>query len=719
MATDREIIDSLCVVGGAFFGNFQRPRDVQRRAIPRIRDGGDVLVVSATASGKTEAILAPLVFRALQGTRPANGSHIRILIIAPTRALVNDLSRRLESPLTRLGLTCGRQTSDRRDKGKRPFLLITTPESFDSMLVRDGSRQDGKLVDHLLSRVAAVYIDEAHMFDGTARGDQLCWLLSRLRRLRRLDKDGLRAGLQTCAGSATVSNPADLANRLCGPNAAVVHVAGTGKIEVFDTSDEVRWSPLDQDLSITTLRDKLEITPTRNFAKSVERRLLDAISDMTRKVLIFVPSRRMCDTLSTHLAGTLPRKYDLLVLAHHGSLTRTKRGDAEHTFSTTHNAVLVATTTMEVGVDIGDVDLVVLVGAPPGTRSLLQRIGRAGRRICRTKVLPFVRTEIERSAIASMLISARDGKLESEGYAHRWSVLVQQAASFVAQAGPRGRTRTDLFDLAQDVWPDPRPQMAKSIVEHLIGEGYLVDERGRLRLGEPWADLFGEGKRGMHANLDESFGGTPVVDASTGEVIAHVDGAANGTLALGGQRWHAQTIKGEVILNPAGAGPVSDEAKYASRRGPTGHEYAVHARRGAGLGETDAPILDSSDGPVWLHFGGSAYQALLCALLPRVRPIAGLAGLAVNGHVSDTDLAEVYMRGETLRDEVEERFEILEPALSPGPYQRRLSEQCRRQVVVDLFDLSAFCGWLSSRKVWKLTRHDERWTHLRTLLPPT
>ena len=719
MATDREIVGSLNIVGSAFFGQFQRPRDVQRRAIPPIRDGDDVLVVSATASGKTEAILAPLVFRALQGTRPVNGTHIRILIVAPTRALVNDLSRRLESPLSRLDLTCGRQTSDRRDKDKRPFLLITTPESFDSMLVRDGSRQDGKLVAHLLSRVAAVYIDEAHMFDGTARGDQLCWLLSRLRRLRQLDKDGLRGNLQTCAGSATVSNPVDLANRLCGPNAAVVHVAGTGKIEVFDTSDDARWSPLDQDLSIATLRDKLEITPTRNFADSVERRLLYAISDRTRKVLVFVPSRRMCDTLSTHLASTLPRKYDLRVLAHHGSLSRTKRAEAEQTFLTADNAVLVATTTMEVGVDIGDVDLVVLVGAPPGTRSLLQRIGRAGRRVGRTRVLPFLRTAIERSAIASMLISARDGKLESEGYAHRWSVLVQQAASFVAQAGPRGRRRTDLFDLAQDVWPEPNPIVAKSIVEHLVGGGYLVEARGRLRLGESWADLFGTGKRGMHANLDEAIGGTPVVDAGTGEVIAHVEQAVNGTLALAGQRWHAQTINGEVLLNPAGSGPVGGEAIYPARRGPTGHEYAVHVRRGIGLDDTDAPILDFSDGPVWLHFGGSAYQALLCALLPHVRPVAGLAGLAVNGDVPDGVLAEVSMLGEALRDKVKERYELLEPALSPGPYQRRLSEQCRQQVVIDLFDLPAFRSWLASRKVWRLTRHDEQWGRLRTLLTPT
>ena len=194
-------------------------RDVQRYAIPPIQSGNDVLVTSATASGKTEAILAPLLSRT-QGRVSANGGRIRMLLIAPTRALVNDLAGRLEDPLSRLGLTCGRQTSDCRDKDKHPFLLITTPESFDSMLVRDGRRQDGRPTDHLLAGVAAVYIDEAHLFDGTARGDQLCWLLGRLRRLRQLHVNPPSAPieLQTCAGSATVSSPEDLAHPTARPS---------------------------------------------------------------------------------------------------------------------------------------------------------------------------------------------------------------------------------------------------------------------------------------------------------------------------------------------------------------------------------------------------------------------------------------------------------------------------------------------------------------------
>ena len=722
MALDRETVESLGAVGRAFFGRFQRLRDVQRCAIPPIHSGNDVFVTSATASGKTEAILAPLLFHT-RDRMPANVARIRMLLIAPTRALVNDLAGRLETPFTRLGLTWGRQTSDHRDKDKQPFLLITTPESLDSMLVRDGWRQGGKAVDHLLAGVAAVYIDEAHLFDGTARGDQLCWLLGRLRRLRQLhvDRRATPIRLQACAGSATVSNPADLAHRLLGPGAVSVRVAGTREIEVFGTSEAPVWSSIDAAVAVATLRDQLQVVPSQSFAASAEQRLWQAMSSAddyrTRKVLVFVPSRRMCDALSTHLAETMPQRRNLRVLAHHGSLTQTRREDAERTFATARDAVLVATTTLEVGVDIGDVDLVALVGAPPGTRALLQRIGRAGRRLGRTRVLALPQNKLEQAALASMLISARDGMLEPEGYARRWSVFVQQAASFVAQGRPIGRQRCDLLALAHDVWPEHN-ETTNSIVDHLVDTERLVEGRGRLTLGESWADPFDAGGRGMHANLDSSPGGTPVVDSSTDEVVAHVTGTVHKqTLALAGARWHAQSVNGEILLKPKGTGPVQDGVRYAARRGPTGHEYAVHVRRGLGLDDMDAPLIDLPDGPVWLHFGGSAYQALLCDLLTSLLPIARLAGLAVRGNPARTVLAELAARGDALRNGVQQRFKTLEPALSPGPYQRDLPEQCRQDVVADLFDVPAFRRWLQSRRVWKLTRDHQCWRLLRAMLP--
>ena len=247
MENDTKIVKSLGTVGTAFFGSFRELRDIQRRAIPPIRSGRDVLVTSATASGKTEAILAPLVARTLKQV-PGGAPRVRILLIAPTRALVNDLTARIEGTLNRLGITCGRQTSDCRDKYKSPFVLVTTPESFDSMIVRDCRLEGGAIVDHLLAGVIGVFVDEAHLFDGTARGDQLSWLLGRLRRLRRLAKvwetRSASCSLQICAGTATVDDPADLARRLVGPKAEIVRVEGTRNIDVLGPVSAPKWFQL-------------------------------------------------------------------------------------------------------------------------------------------------------------------------------------------------------------------------------------------------------------------------------------------------------------------------------------------------------------------------------------------------------------------------------------------------------------------------------------------
>ena len=714
--TDRDIIRNLGTVGRAFFGQFATLRDVQRRAIPPIHAGGNVLVTSATASGKTEAVIAPLVARTRDGA-PKGRARIRMLLIAPTRALVNDLAARLEVPLNRLGLTCGRQTSDHRDKSRQPFVLITTPESFDSMLVRDARKADGAVVDHLLAGVLAVFVDEAHLFDGSARGDQLCWLLARLRRLKRLNVDQLpdqSSRLQVCAASATVSHPDGLAGRMLGPGAIALHVAGTREIDVFSSSD---WIPLDSVENVVDLRDRLGLGPAREIAECAAARLRQAMApadETVRKALVFVPSRRLCDILSTHLGGALRRHRDIRVLAHHGSLTRRVREEAEQAFAAERDAVLVATTTLEVGVDIGDVDLVVLVGAPPGTRSLLQRIGRGGRRIGRTRVLALARTPVEQAAMASMLLSARDGNLEPQGYARRWSVLVQQAASFVAQGGGRGRRRADLEALALDVWPGD-DETEDAVIDALIANERLAEEHDRLLLDGAWADRFDAGGTGMHANIGALGSGTPVVDTSTGETIAHVAALGEGRIvALAGQRWRTRQVDGEILLTPEGAAHVQDAFYYTSQRGPVGAEYAVHVRRGLGLGEFDAPVIDSNDESTWFHFGGSAYQFLLCELL-RLGALGSLAGLAVRGSPESGTLAGLAAEEVALRDAVETRFEQLEHLLDPGSYQRDLPEPCRRRVVAELFDVPRFQQWLKTRRVWKLARDDPRWSRLGSI----
>ena len=722
--TDVDIVHRMGAAGPAFFGSFRRLRAVQREAAEPIQAGRDTLITSATASGKTEAVFAPLVARLLAQNVSRTGV-VRLLVVAPTRALVNDLAARIDGPLTRLGLSSGRQTSEHRDKPRRPFVLITTPESFDSMLVRDGDVVEGRLVGHLLAGVRAVFIDEAHLFDGTARGDQLCWLLGRLRRLRAF-ASGVNAAddgqLQTCAASATVSDPDTLARQLLGQEAIAVRTVGTREVDIFGPSDDTNWKPLHNSDTTVSLNGFLEVISGTALHTNVERRLWQALSSedagSIRKILMFVPTRKLCDTLAAHLSVALPCRRDVQVLAHHGSLERGRREHAEQTFATARDAVLVATTTLEVGVDIGDVDLVALLGAPPGTRSLLQRIGRAGRRIGRTRLLALPRSALERAAFASMLVSTRDGLLEPEHHARRWSVCVQQTASFVAQNGSRGRSRADLLELAHVVWPESPRHTAGEIVDGLVEQGYLEERRDRLFLGELWADAFDKGAGGMHANLDSSGPGIPVVDAGTGEVIATVAQTphTNKGLALGGQIWDARHVDGEVLLTPRRTGQPREGFRYAARSAPTGAEFAVHVRRGLGFNDVDAPIVRFDEGPLWLHFGGSAYEIALLKLLPFLRPRAGLAGLAVSGQLTADQLCRIAARENVLLDAMAAVAQSVESTLPVGPYHRLLPESCRRRITTDLFDMQHFRIWIANRHVWELPPDDRRLDAVRAAL---
>ena len=528
MASDRDLFKRLGNSGSAFYGQFRGFREIQKRAVEPILAGHSVLITSATASGKTEALYAPLVQRLTQ-KKTSKGGQVRVLVIAPTRALVNDLFDRLDRPLKELGWSCGRQTSDHRDKCKRPDVLITTPESFDSMLVRNTEYLDGRFNGHLLANVEAVVIDEVHLFDGSSRGDQLIWLLGRLRRLRSYTHQhdfSPTSGVQVCGASATVAVPDQLAKRLLGDKAEAVCVLGSRNIEVLLDDSGAGWHNLDNLSSVSAIRNKLIQINGPADLESIERHIWRALTegeDACRKLLVFVPTRALCDKLSTFLAERLIRRRDIQVLAHHGSLEKTAREHAEQEFSKARDAVLVATSTLEVGIDIGNVDGIVLVGPPPDIGGLLQRIGRGGRRTGTTRVIPLARDWIEGCALASMLAAAHEGSLDEKPYARRWSVYVQQAASFVAQAKLSGRNRQQLLDLSDEVWPEAGGEKsAARILDKLLEDELLVETRGRMTLGEDWSDMLEKGGGSFHHNLDTDGSGTPVIDASTGEVIARV-----------------------------------------------------------------------------------------------------------------------------------------------------------------------------------------------------
>jgi ATP-dependent Lhr-like helicase len=322
------------LVGQAFFGLFSDLRPIQKAAIPPILEGHDVLVRSATASGKTEAAIAPLVDRLLPIIRSADA--VTVVVVSPTRALVNDLFRRLEEPLARVGVRAGVRHGERDHLAlvEKPHVLLTTPESRDGL----GGRRDPAL-----QGVKAVVLDEAHLLFNTQRGLQVGITIHRL-------EMWLNAELQTVGLSATIGSAAEVW-RFFRPGRPVVDVAVTG------------GRPLEY-------RINLDVTVAE---------LVDVVKKFAdKKLLVFVNSRKECEAIadSVRSSGIDPTR----VFAHHSSLDEDIRLHVEKTFSEVASGVCIATPTLELGIDIGSIDLIILYGTPANWQSLAQRVGRGNRR---------------------------------------------------------------------------------------------------------------------------------------------------------------------------------------------------------------------------------------------------------------------------------------------------------------------------------------------------
>ncbi len=394
--SDAEMFARLDVAGQSLLGGFSSLTEAQRVAIPEILARRPVLLVSRTASGKTEAVLAPLL--ALLARERWTGAPC-ILYVAPTRALVNDLWERI-SAKTRGFVEVGRRTGEYRAPGGST-LLLTTPESLDSMLVRGWNGGD-----HVLANVRAVVLDELHLVAESARGTQLQVLLGRLD--GRTKVPVLRIGL-----SATVPLPSALAARFLGSDAVVCSAPGSRNVEVDGLplgSLPPRGGDVDP-LSSHFLRFAADMHDVH-----LAERLLGVRQEMAgqmMKAIVFVPSRARCDALAGVLGRVLHDRARIEVFAHHASLDKAHRERTEEQFKRRDlEAVVVATSTLEVGIDIGDISVVVLDGPPGSVGSLLQRVGRGNRRTDKVYVLATAHNRVQAATLASMLRSAIDGDLD-------------------------------------------------------------------------------------------------------------------------------------------------------------------------------------------------------------------------------------------------------------------------------------------------------------------
>src|SRR3954468_20702304 len=360
------------VVSRWFSETLGNPTPVQQRGWEAIRGGRHTLIAAPTGSGKTLAAfltaLDELFVESLQAPLP---DEVRVIYVSPLKALSADIHKNLAEPrkgirriAEEMGLDAPRITAAVRTgdttQAERaamlrtpPHILVTTPESLYLLLTAGRSRQ-------LLRTVRTVIVDEIHAVIGTRRGAHLALSLERLQQIA--DRPILRIGL-----SATQKPVDDVARFLVG----AVNVDGSGAPACAIVDEGHRRQ---MDLAIEVPGSPLEAVMAHEIWEEYYDRLAALIA-AHRTTLIFVNTRRLAERVTRHLCMRLGEQ---AVTAHHGSLSKEKRLDAQRRLKQGELKALVATASLELGIDIGSVDLACQIGSPHRIATFIQRIGRSG-----------------------------------------------------------------------------------------------------------------------------------------------------------------------------------------------------------------------------------------------------------------------------------------------------------------------------------------------------
>jgi ATP-dependent Lhr-like helicase len=571
-----------------FFARHGNFTPVQLAAIPPILDGENVLVISATASGKTEAAVAPLVERHCLGTNPPAAPGLRILYICPTRALVRDLYERLKEPLAALKISLSMKSGDTGpvSSTRPPTVLITTPESTDSLLTRAA---------RLLADLRAIVIDEIHLFDGGPRGDHLRCLLARIEHVRRYRSQEVAqefVPLHRVALSATLPDPEGTAARYLSDDriSQIVRVPGARQILA-------------------------QIQPMNGLDDLVAGLSLRAGGEeQIRKSLIFCNTRAEVEQTAAYLRAYLP--FEAVVFTHYSNLDPALRLEVEQGFAEASVALCVCTSTLELGIDIGSIDDVVLIGAPPSLTSFLQRIGRGGRRTALTRVLCLPRSALEETQCQALIeiVGREDAIWDLHAKPHfSPSVLVQQSFSILKQS-PTGGLR--LADLRRVAPADVDDETLRQILDELVRTGYLSRGRpGEWRAGPALDELLDAHE--IYSNIGGDPLAAQLVDAYSGRVLAQIEGRfqIGQTVQLGGRTlkvvWRDRYRVG---VRPMDGAPVED-SRFAAAPFAVSLDMSQAVARHLGLTWHEMALIPVAEGSWLFHFWGDVYGEMLAEML--------------------------------------------------------------------------------------------------------
>jgi ATP-dependent Lhr-like helicase len=590
-------------VAAWFRRTFPEPTPAQAEAWPAIASGQHTLIAAPTGSGKTlAAFLAAiddLVRRGVEGALP---DETAIVYVSPLKALSNDVRINLEVPLAgirdellqlwlpdvdiRTMVRTGDTPQAERDKMRKrpPHIVVTTPESLYILLGSASGRR-------MLATTRTVIVDEIHALAPNKRGAHLALSLERLDALcgHRLVRIGL---------SATQKPIAEVARFLIGNDPAA---SGEPACRIVDAG-HVRT----RDLALELPETPLEAVMSGDVWGQVHARL-EALIAEHRTTLIFVNTRRMAERLARHLSESLGKDK---VTAHHGSMAKEHRFDAEQRLKRGDLKALVATASLELGIDIGDIDLVCQIGSPRAIASFLQRVGRSGHAVGGTpkgRLFPLSRDELVECT--ALLDAVRRGELDALRVEPApLDVLAQQV---VAEIACREWDEGELFESMRHAYPFAtlaREQF--TAVVRMLAEGYTT------RHGPRGAYLHRDAVNGVlrpsrGARLTAITSGGAIPDTADYEVVLEpqatpigsvhedfaVESIAGDIFQLGNHAYRVLRVeRGRIRVEDAQGAPPTIPFWLGEAPGRSDElSFAVSRLRKEISDRLDAPVCGSSD----------------------------------------------------------------------------------------------------------------------------
>lgn len=521
------------------------PTDVQRASWPAIRSGKHALISAPTGSGKTLAAFLTCIDQLLhQAIHGELVEGIQVVYVSPLRALSHDIHKNLQQPLDEISqraLSAGllspnirvevrtgdTPTAQRQRLLKNPpHILVTTPETLFLMVTARRNRE-------LLTGVHTVIVDEIHALAPNKRGSHLALSLERLDAVttRRLVRIGL---------SATQRPLEQVAQFLIGEPS---HRKKSQQGSLFETSDchivDVGHRRT-LDLQVEVPNDELGPIATNAIWSDVYDRIA-AFAGQHRSTLVFVNTRRLAERIAHHLSERVGEDQ---VASHHGSLSRKLRLTAEERLKTGQIKVMVATASLELGIDIGFIDVVCQIGSPRAIATCLQRVGRAGHWVgAIPKGRVFCTTRDELVECAAVVRAIRQGQLESiEITLAPIDILIQH---LIAEVAAQEWDVRALFDLCRSAYPyrEITWETFESLIE-LIAEGFVP---GRRRL---YAFLSYDRREGRlrprrGGRLAALTSGGAIPETATYSVIAEPDGTVVGTVD---EDFAIESLAGDIML---------------------------------------------------------------------------------------------------------------------------------------------------------------------------